>query len=106
MTVESYRDKNVVSLKDWRKNQELETLGEDISEYLGLLSFNELVTESHETAKELKTNPLNDDLALRSKLLLDEINQRLHYTSHELTSSIKNIGNKLNQGFDSRKDLF
>lgn len=68
---------NVTSLELFRKRREESERKLALKEYLSILSFNELLSESNGIIQELNSNPLNSDLSQRSTLILKEFHDRI-----------------------------
>jgi uncharacterized small protein (DUF1192 family) len=48
-----------------------------IKGYLNLLSFDQLIGESEQVAKEITSAAFSDDLSLRCRLVVDEMSERI-----------------------------
>lgn len=81
--------KNITCLEEWKSKRETASRKECLTEYLSILNFNELITESSTIISELKNNHLNTELTLRSKLILKEFNNRLSKESERYTESLR-----------------
>jgi hypothetical protein len=58
-----------------RKRKELST---DLEHYLGLLSFNQLIMEANDVILQLRLDEeADDDLIIKAKFLLNELNYRV-----------------------------
>ncbi len=68
---------NVRSLDTFRRRKEESERKIALKEYLSVLSFNELLTESNDIIQELNSNPLDMDLSARSTLILKEFHDRI-----------------------------
>ena len=68
---------NVTSLDSFRRRKEESERKLALKEYLSVLSFNELLTESNDIIQELNNNPLDTDLSHRSTLILKEFHDRI-----------------------------
>jgi len=68
---------NVIALSNWKTKKELTSNEKSMSEYLKVLSFHDLLTETEDLIKELNDKPLNQEVTLKSKHLLREVNKRL-----------------------------
>ena len=88
-------EENVVNLADWKAKNIISKKEESIKNYLSVLNFNELTTESNNVISELRSNPINHDLIVRSKLLLEEFNNRLDMngTSSDFSKSLQKLRN-------------
>ena len=68
-------------------------------DYLNVLSFHELMNESKEIVMELEKESYNDDLALKARLIIEEISGRLSHYSGEVTvmlnGMVKNLEEKI-----------
>ena len=70
-------DSNVVDLEQWKQHSQKDTTT-SFHSYYAILNFNELINESRELAKELKTKHLSSELIFKANTLLDEFDKRLH----------------------------
>ena len=77
---------NLVNLDQW-KNLKSEN---SFSNYLKVLSFNDLMNESNELLNQMKTNE-NDDLFSKTKLMMNEFTFRLEKESKHLAESVKDF---------------
>lgn len=68
---------NVRSLDSFRRQKEECERKIALREYLSVLSFNELLSESNEIIQELNSNPFDVDLSARSTLILKEFHDRI-----------------------------
>ena len=77
---------NLVNLDQW-KNLKSEN---SFSNYLKVLSFNDLMNESNDLMNQMKTNE-NDDLFSKTKLMMNEFTFRLEKESKHLAESVKDF---------------
>ena len=77
---------NLVNLDQW-KNLKSE---KSFSNYLKVLSFNDLMNESNELMSKIKTNE-NDDLFSKTRLMMNEFTFRLEKESKHLAESVKDF---------------
>lgn len=78
---------NLVNLDDW-KNHKKEA---NFSDYLKVLSFNDLMNESDSLMNQIKKNDEMDDLFSRTKLMMNEFTSRLEKESKNLAVSVKDL---------------
>ncbi|MCB9062696.1 MAG: hypothetical protein H6622_14320 [Halobacteriovoraceae bacterium] len=78
MILEREQEGNLVELKKWKEDHEEKYDSRSYIEYLTVLTFNQLIDESHYTAEELKKMPLSRALTRRSHEILNELNKRLN----------------------------
>lgn len=84
---------NLVNLDEW-KNAKRDN---SFSDYLKVLNFNDLVTESNALINEIKNDQTASDLIGKTKLMMNEFANRLEKESKHLADSViemkKNIEN-------------
>lgn len=78
---------NLVSLDDW-KNQKRDS---SFSDYLKVLSFNDLMNESNELINQIKRSDEGDDLFTKTKVIMNEFSLRLEKESKYLANSVKDF---------------
>ena len=78
---------NLVILDQW-KNAKREG---SFSEYLKVLSFNDLINESDSLMNQLKRNEKTEDLFTKSRMMLNEFTVRLERESRNLAVTVKDI---------------
>ncbi|MBT3586803.1 MAG: hypothetical protein HN509_17965 [Halobacteriovoraceae bacterium] len=89
--------RNVIPF-DQFKVQRMKTKEEKgLRDYLGLLSFNQLINETSSVINELNNTPLNAELTLHSKLVLKEFAKRLGTESTTFSTTLKKLGNRLEE---------
>jgi nitrate reductase assembly molybdenum cofactor insertion protein NarJ len=76
---------NLISLEQW-KSQKRET---SFSRYLKVLSFNDLMNESHALMDQIKKNDEADDLFSKTRAMMNEFTNRLEKESKSLAQSVK-----------------
>lgn len=84
MNIES---ENLVSLDKW-KNQKREA---NFSDYIKVLSFNDLMNESNELIDLIKKNDERDDLFSKTRVMMNEFTHRLEKESKHLAESVKDF---------------
>jgi hypothetical protein len=82
---------NLVSMDDW-KNLKKDAC---FSDYLKVLSFNDLMIESNFLVNQMKENEETDDFFSKTKLMMSEFSHRLEKESKHLAHSVKDFKNKL-----------
>ncbi len=84
---------NVVNIDAWKKG--LKENG--FSEYIKILSFSDLINESHNLLEHLNNDRQDVDIIKKSKIVMNEFKNRLEKESKSLASSV----NDLTKFFDS-----
>jgi hypothetical protein len=92
---------NVVSLNKWRNDKKIDTDGKSFTTYLDVLNFNELIQESTDLVKELHDEKLNNELVMRSQLVLEEVDKRIKSESKELSGSLDSIRQKIDKALSN-----
>lgn len=86
---------NTISLEEW-KNQKRDA---SFCRYLKVLSFSDLMNESHELLDQIKRNEEQNDLLSKTRSMMNEFALRLEKESKHLAHSVKDfkkqIENKL-----------
>lgn len=77
---------NLVNLDQW-KNQKRET---HFSDYLKVLSFNDLMNESNAIMDQIKSDE-GDDLFSKTRVIMNEFTHRLEKESKHLAESVKDL---------------
>ncbi len=85
---------NITSLVSWKKEKKQKT---DLQTYYQLLSFQQLIGESRQLRKKLISEKLTSELSLHTKLIFDEIQNRM------ISSDQKDIINNYYQKIDNIK---
>ena len=78
---------NLVSLDQW-KSQKRER---NFSDYLKVLSFNDLMNESDSLMDQLKRSEEMDDLFSKTRVMMNEFTNRLEKESKHLADSVKDL---------------
>lgn len=78
---------NLVSLDQW-KNQKRDG---NFSDYLKVLSFNDLMNESDSLMDQIKRSEDMDDLFSKTKVMMNEFTHRLEKESRNLADSVKDL---------------
>jgi hypothetical protein len=85
---------NLVSLEEWKNTKK----DNCFSDYLKVLNFSDLVTESNALINEIKDQDSGNDLISKTKLMMNEFATRLEKESKHLADTVfdmkKNIDNK------------
>ena len=79
--------KNLVELDQW-KNQKRNS---DFSNYLKILSFNDLMNESDNLINQMKKSNEIEDLFSKTRLMMNEFSNRLEKRSKHLSNSVKDL---------------
>ncbi len=86
---------NITDLAQWK----MRNVDNSFSDYLKVLSFNDLINESENLIDELKHDDHSSDLVSKTKLMMNEFTERLEKESRHLALSVielkKEIENKL-----------
>lgn len=82
---------NLVSLVDWR-NQKRDS---SFSDYLKVLSFNDLMNESNELIDQMKRSDEGNDLFSKTRVIMNEFSFRLEKESKHLANSVKDFKKQL-----------
>lgn len=82
---------NLVSLDQW-KNQKRDN---NFSDYLKVLSFNDLMNESNDLVNQMNKNAESDDLFSKTRMMMNEFSIRLEKESKHLAESVKDFKNKI-----------
>jgi len=78
---------NLINLDQW-KSQKREA---SFSRYLKVLSFNDLMNESHALMDQIKKNDEGDDLFSKTRAMMNEFTHRLEKESKILAQSVKDL---------------
>jgi 5-bromo-4-chloroindolyl phosphate hydrolysis protein len=78
---------NLVNLDQW-KNQKREG---NFSDYLKVLSFNDLMNESDNLMDQLKRSEEMGDLFSKTRVMMNEFTHRLEKESGHLAESVKDL---------------
>lgn len=78
---------NLVSLEQWKSKKR----DSSFSDYLKVLSFNDLISESNELMDQLKRNDESDDIFSKTKVMMNEFSLRLEKESKQLAESVKDL---------------
>jgi hypothetical protein len=82
---------NLVSLDDW-KNQKRDS---SFSDYLKVLSFNDLMNESNDLIDQMKRSDEGNDLFSKTRVIMNEFSFRLEKESKHLANSVKDFKKQL-----------
>lgn len=93
---ESSANANITELANW-KSKKVEN---SFSEYLKVLSFNELMNESEHLIEEMKKDQSSLDLFTRTKVMMNEFTDRLEKESRQLAMSVKDLKKDIENKFD------
>lgn len=78
---------NLVNLDQW-KNQKRDG---NFSDYLKVLSFNDLMNESNNLMDQIKRSDEVEDLFSKTRVMMNEFTHRLEKESKHLASSVKDL---------------
>jgi predicted nuclease with TOPRIM domain len=93
---ESSANANITELANW-KSKKVEN---SFSEYLKVLSFNELMNESEHLIEEMTKDQSSLDLFTRTKVMMNEFTVRLEKESRQLAMSVKDLKKDIENKFD------
>ena len=90
---------NLVSLEQWKHHRR----EANFSDYLKVLSFHDLVNESNHLNREIKQNKATDHLLSRTKMMMNELTQRLDRESKMLAHSVVDLKKQIEERMIDRK---
>ena len=93
---ESSANANITELANW-KSKKVEN---SFSEYLKVLSFNELMNESEHLVEEMTKDQSSLDLFTRTKVMMNEFTVSLEKQSRQLAMSVKDLKKDIENKFD------
>lgn len=82
---------NLVSLNQWKNHKR----DNSFSDYLKVLSFNDLMNESNDLMNQINKNNEAEDLFSKTKMMMNEFSTRLEKESKFLAESVKDFKNKI-----------
>lgn len=78
---------NLVDLGEWKSLKK----EANFSDYLKVLSFNDLMNESSALMDQINRNDEGDDLFSKTKVMMNEFTLRLEKESRQLAHSVKDL---------------
>lgn len=90
-------NENVIPMDAWKQALQLRKEEKSLLDYLNVLSFHDLMNESKDVVQELETEPFNEDLALKTRLLIEEISGRMSHYSDEITVMLNSMVSNLEE---------
>jgi len=90
--------RNLVSLDQWKHHKRESSF----SDYLKVLSFNDLVNESNHLASEIKKQAATDHLLSRTKLMMNELTHRLERESKILAHTVVDLRKQIEDRISDR----
>jgi hypothetical protein len=78
---------NLVNLDQWKSKKN----DSSFSDYLKVLSFNDLMNESNELIAQMKRSEESDDFFSKTRLMMSEFSNRLEKESKHLADSVKDF---------------
>jgi hypothetical protein len=78
---------NLVRLDEWKNNKR----DSSFSDYLKVLSFNDLMNESNQLMDQMKRSDELGDIFSKTKLMMNEFTERLEKESKHLSDSVKDL---------------
>ena len=78
---------NLVSLDQWKHHKR----ENNFSDYLKVLSFNDLMNESNELMDQIKKSDEGDDIFSKTRVIMNEFTHRLEKESKHLAESVKDL---------------
>lgn len=82
---------NLVILDQWKNAKKNLKKNGSFSDYLKVLSFNDLVNESDSLMNQLKKSEEVEDLFSKTRLMMNEFTNRLEKESRHLAVSVKDL---------------
>lgn len=83
------KDTGLISLKKYQEVRETNRAELEFSNYLDILSFNELINEATALKNELENRPLDKELTGRSQIIFSQFIKRLQIESPSLASTLR-----------------
>lgn len=78
---------NLISLDQWKNHKR----DASFSDYLKVLSFNDLMNESSELADQIRKRDEGEDLFSKTRVIMNEFTHRLEKESKHLAESVKDL---------------
>lgn len=78
---------NLVRLDEWKNNKR----DSNFSDYLRVLSFNDLMNESNLLMDQMKKSDEFGDIFSKTKLMMNEFTNRLEKESKHLAATVKDL---------------
>lgn len=82
---------NLVSLDQWKNQKSVMSRESNFSDYLKVLSFNDLMNESNELMDQINRSDEGDDLFTKTRVIMNEFTDRLERESKHLAMSVKDL---------------
>ncbi|RPJ77396.1 MAG: hypothetical protein EHM20_06275 [Alphaproteobacteria bacterium] len=82
---------NLVSLDQWKSHKREHNREANFSDYLKVLSFNDLMNESNELMGQINRSDEGDDLFSKTRVIMNEFTVRLEKESKHLALSVKDL---------------
>ncbi|MDO9181297.1 MAG: hypothetical protein Q7U04_02760 [Bacteriovorax sp.] len=82
---------NLVNLDQWKNHKRDGARDASFSDYLKVLSFNDLMTESTELMNQIKKSDEGSDLFSKTRVMMNEFTHRLEVESKHLADSVKDF---------------
>lgn len=79
---------NIINISDFTSQKDEQMKNQELTEYLSVLTFNELITEANVIIRELKSKPVDQELIRRSNVIMKQFSKRLKMESPHLAKSI------------------
>lgn len=80
-------NENLVNLDNWKSTKKEHSF----SDYLKVLSFNDLLNESNDLINQIKKSDEADDLFSKTRVVMTEFGHRLEKESKHLADSVKDF---------------
>lgn len=78
---------NLVNMDQWKSHKKESSF----SDYLKILSFNDLMNESTELMDQIKKSNESDDIFSKTRVMMNEFTHRLEKESKHLAESVKDF---------------
>ena len=92
---------NIIDISKIRELAREKSEQDTIGKYLGILSFPKLLEEASGLIEEINVTELTKQTFRRSKMLLEQIEKRLHKDSPEYSKLVKKMGEDVTHKFNN-----
>ena len=87
MGIMNAEKRNLISIDQWKKHKR----DANFSDYLKVLSFNDLMSESNDLISQIKKSEHEVDLFSKTRVMMNEFTFRLEKESKHLAESVKDL---------------
>ena len=98
------KEAGLINLGEWKKKLNELSENKNWEKYLSLLGFGSLIGESNEVKDNLNNSDLDSDLTMKSKILLEEIRNRLSDEAPHLEEELNEFQKKTEKKLGSLKN--